>query len=339
MRKASGVCVSPGTQYRGDGGRRDGNDVDDQSRVVFLGGPTGVGKTAVGVALARRLNGEIVSCDAMQVYRGIDIATNKPSPEERAVAHHVIDCIDPNESFDVVRYRDLALAATSDILSRGKVPLVVGGTGLYMRVLLDGIFDQGRVPVEVRRALEEKGAADGGDALYRELVAADPVAATAIHPHNVKRVIRALEVFYARRRPISELWQERSGLWGRHKIFMFALTMPRSELYNKINERVEVMVRQGLVDEIRRLDGCSLSPTAQAIIGVKEIRRFLRGESTLEAAAEEMKRNTRHLAKRQWTWFRAEKRIEWIERGGADASDLAASRIAERIERGSERGA
>jgi len=307
---------------------------DAQKRIIFIGGPTASGKTAVGVQVAQRLGAEIVSCDSMQVYQDVRIASNKPSRQElEAVAHHMIDMVPLTEGFDAAQFERGARQAIDDIQQRGQPVVVVGGTGMYMKVLLDGIFaDHSGDPLivgQLQADLERHGSA----VLHEQLTAVDPEAARKIHVNDARRIMRALEVYHATGMPISRLQQQTQGLWGRKGVFVFGLDMNREDLYHRIEDRVEMMFREGLVQEIQSLSEISLSRTAQAIIGIKEVRRYLLGEWTLDQAKEEMKKNTRRLAKRQMTWFRAERRLQWIPISRGQGAGSAAQRIMEEVER------
>ena len=285
----------------------------NKEQLVFIVGPTAVGKSAVALALANRIGGEIISCDSMQVYKEIHIMNNKPSSEERGeAAHHLLDCVSVEEEFDVVRYSRLATKTIEDILKRSAIPIIVGGSGLYMSILLDGIFDTQSNP-EVREELMQEAEQTGVLALYKQLKEVDPQAAAKIHPNDSRRIIRALEVYQASHRPISEWQKERTGLWGQYHIQVFGLNRPRQELYERINQRVEEMFANGLVEEIKKLSQFALSPTAKKTIGLEEVQGYLDKKYSLEETKKKMQQNTRHYAKRQLTWFRKDKRIEWIE--------------------------
>lgn len=286
----------------------------NSQKIIFIVGPTAVGKSEIAYSLAQRFNGEIISCDSMQVYREITIATNKPSREILdSIPHHLIDVVSVREEFDVMRFNSLASEAIRGIHARGRLPIVVGGSGLYMQILLDGIFENSPQNKDLREALEFQAKTRGNQFLYDQLKANDPQAAARIHPNDLRRMVRALEVCMTLQRPISQLQKERHGLWGKFDIRALALTMDRKELCDRINERVEEMFERGIVEEMRKLDGIPLSLTAQGIIGVGEIRAYLKGEYDQEKAKDLMKLNTRQLAKRQLTWFRKEKRLRWIE--------------------------
>lgn len=284
------------------------------NKIIFLVGPTAVGKSEAAFALAKEINGEIISCDAMQVYEEIHIASSKPpSFMLEKIRHHLINLISIEEEFDVAEFNRLANEAIKDIHKRGCVPIVAGGSGLYMQILLDGIFEgkakkNDGLREELRRKAQEKGVSF----LYAALKKKDPQAVLKIHPNDLRRIMRALEVLALENKPISELQKKREGLWGKYEIPLFGLNRDRGELYERIDSRVEKMFNAGIVEEIKKLNACKWSPTADRIIGVREVQGYLKGEYDLERAKYLMKLNTRHLAKRQLTWFRKEKRIRWI---------------------------
>lgn len=291
-----------------------------QRKIFFLVGPTAIGKSAIAVRLAKKLKCEIISLDSMQIYKGLDILSSKPSERMRkAIAHHLLDIASPNQNFDAALYRKSALRKIGEIHNRGKIPLFTGGTGLYMNVLIDGIFKEVTGDEELRKKLYAQAKRRGGDYLYRKLEAVDKTAAGKIHPHDLRRIIRALEVYQLTGKPISELWKKRSGLSGKYDLKIFGLNKDRQDLYNDINARVEKMFQNGLVNEVKKLLKEKLSLTCVQAIGIKEIRGYLDGVYDLSAAKELLKKNTRNYAKRQLTWFRKDKRVRWIDAGKPDA--------------------
>lgn len=293
-------------------------------RVVFLVGPTAVGKTALAVDLAKKIGAQIISCDSMQIYHGMPVLTSMPSPGElRSVKHYLVDAVAPSVDFNVSRYRLRALKAMREISGRRKVPLFAGGSGLYMSVMLDGIFKSPAGSERVRRALEREAQSKGSALLHARLAKADPEAAARIHPNDAKRIIRALEVFKVTGKPISRLQKRRNGLWGSCDVRVFCLTLPREELYRRIDRRVEEMFAAGLVDEVRNLLKRKLGRTARYAIGVPEVKGYLDGEYDLEAATALLKRNTRQYAKRQMTWFRKDKRLAWVDVSRVSAAKRA----------------
>ena len=306
------------------------DDASDKNRrsVIFIVGPTAVGKSEVALVLAQQLKGEIVSCDAMQVYKEISIATSKPSLEMlRKVPHHLINIQSVQEEFDVAKFNDLAQKAIAAILKKDRIPIIVGGSGMYMQVLLDGIFPGGGKDSQVRAKLEEEAKEKGDGALYTKLQRVDPDAAAKIHPRDQRRIIRALEVYETTRQPMSQIKKSREGLWGKYDIRIFALNRNRAELYNRINRRVDDMLAKGLVKEIEKLDAEKLSLTAQRIIGVDDILGYLKGEHDMERAQYLIQLNSRHLAKRQLTWFRKDKRLEWLMVAEHDTAPDIAKKI------------
>ena len=282
-------------------------------KIIFIVGPTAIGKSEIAYSLARRIDGEIISCDSMQVYKELHVVTSKPSPRMlKTVPHHLVGCVSVEEEFDVARFNALALKVIRAIHARGHVPIVVGGSGLYMQILLDGIFPAAPKDEAIREELKKQAERHGSEYLYKKLQKVDSAAASKIHHNDVRRIIRALEVYKTRREPISSLHKKRRGLWGKYNIKAFVLTMGRDVLYQRINQRVDDMFARGAVKEIAHLRDVPLSPMAQRLIGLREIRGFLDGSYDEHHARELMKLNTRRFAKRQLTWFRKEKRLEWI---------------------------
>ncbi|MCX5713503.1 MAG: tRNA (adenosine(37)-N6)-dimethylallyltransferase MiaA [Candidatus Omnitrophica bacterium] len=299
-------------------------------QIIFIVGPTAVGKTAVAACLARKIKGEIISCDSMQVYKGMDILASKPSDALRKnIPHHLISVVSPQEEYNVARYRKSALFQLKDILKRGKTPIFCGGTGLYLSVLVDGIFDAKPENKKIRQRLYRQALARGSANLYKRLQKIDSRAATKIHPNDTKRIVRALEVFEATGRPISELQAERKGLADEYDVRIFCLDIERDRLYDRINKRVDKMFRLGLVKEVKKLLKLKLSRTARFAIGVREIKDYLEGRFDLEQAKELIKRNTRWYAKRQLTWFRKDERIQWLNIDIKEKPQTVAGRLIE----------
>jgi tRNA dimethylallyltransferase len=321
--------VNGSANHRMNTGNRESHPVAPDWLVVITG-PTAVGKTDISIDVARQLEGEIVSCDSMQVYKYMDIGTAKPSVLERkAVPHHLIDVVAPDEDFNVARFQELAEAAISDITSRGRTPVLVGGTGLYIKAVVDGfLFPWEGASPKIRESLEEEAAQKGHDVLYARLEEVDPEAAKKIHPNDTRRIVRALEVHITTGRPISELWRE-----GRRKkrarfdrLVMLGLVRERSELYERIDARCDKMIELGLVEETKELldQGYSRTLTSGQALGYKEVVRYLKGECSFEEAVELIKRDTRRYAKRQLTWFRADPRMEWLDVGVFESKKEAA---------------
>jgi len=303
--------------------------------IIFIVGPTAVGKSEISLSLCDLLSRgvvEIVCCDAMQVYQEISIASDKPSLDARQrIPHHLVDILSVAEDFNVARYRALALEAIDDIQARGKIPLFVGGSGMYMSVLLDGIFEGAEIPEELREALTQELAAKGSLVLHERLKSLDPDAALKIHPNDPQRIIRALGVFISTGQPLSQLQQKRDGLWGKRPIRIFALNRPREELYLRAEARIDEMFTKGLIDEIKQIVSLALSVTARKIIGIPEVMGYLNNEYDLERAKYLMKLNTRHYIKRQLTWFRRDKRLMWVDIEKHQSAEEIASVIAGQI--------
>lgn len=285
-------------------------------KVIVIAGPTAVGKTKFAIRAAQEFGGEIVSCDSMQLYRYMDIGSAKPTPEEAAaVPHHLVDIIDPRQPFSVAEYRRLALDAIADIVTRGRVPVVSGGTGLYLNsILYDMDFSKDPGDMEYRRELMDLAEAEGPEAVHDILKEKDPAAAELIHPNNTKRVVRALERIHdgeEQVRPFAQIREENRD----YEFILVALTRDRQELYDRINRRVDQLIEAGLVEEVRSLMemGLDASDISMKGIGYKEIMAFLEGECDLATAVDNVKKNTRHYAKKQLTWYRRYDRIYWLD--------------------------
>lgn len=284
--------------------------------LVVLVGPTAVGKSKIAIGLAKRLDGEVVTADSMQVYIGLDIGTDKPPVDQRqGVPHHLIDVVRPDQRFNVAQYRDLAHETIADIHRRGKLPLLSGGTGLYVKAVLDEfLFPDEGADFDLRQELEEKARELGPEWLHRRLAEIDPPTARRLHPNDVRRVIRAIEVYETTGRPLSEHLVTAKAQEPRYRTVMIGLTRPRPVLYRRIEERVDRQIRDGLVDEVRALMAAYRDlPVARQALGYKEIVSYLQGERTLEEAIALLKRDTRRYAKRQFTWFRRDNRIVWFD--------------------------
>ncbi|RYL95263.1 tRNA (adenosine(37)-N6)-dimethylallyltransferase MiaA [Sporolactobacillus sp. THM7-4] len=288
-------------------------------RVVVLAGPTAVGKTKLSIYLAKRFRGEVINGDAMQVYRGLDIGTAKIKADEtEGIPHHLIDICDPGEEYTVADFQKDAREKISEITSRGNLPILAGGTGFYVKAaLFDYRFSSPGVNQALRRKMDQIVREEGPAALYKKLKAVDPATASRIHPNNVVRVMRALEVYESTGVPLSRQQQQVSDQ-PLYDSVLIGLTMERSLLYQRINQRVDQMVREGLVDEARSLDkrGFRGSQAAQAI-GYKEFFPYFDGTITLDEAVRQLKQNTRHYAKRQYTWFLRQMEMNWFDMSDA----------------------
>lgn len=283
--------------------------------LVVLAGPTAVGKSKLAVDLALQLNGEVVTADSMQVYRGLDISTDKPGPEEmRGVPHHMIDVKSPDEPFNAVDYRDMARRVIHEIHQRGNLPILAGGTGLYIKgVLEDFTFPANKANPALRQKLEEQAAIHGPQSLHDRLRSIDPASAERLHPNDVRRVIRAIEIYEMTGKSLSHHLADRKPISPRYRTAMIALTRDRDKLYQRIEERVDEQIRRGLVEEVRRLkETYAELPMAAQALGVKEMLAYLSGEMNLDEAISILKRNTRRYAKRQLTWFRHDPRFTWF---------------------------
>jgi tRNA dimethylallyltransferase len=284
------------------------------NRLVAIVGPTAIGKSRLALRLARTFGGEIVNADSRQVYRYMDTGTAKPTPEELAlVPHHLINITNPDESFSLAQYQELAYRAINDIHQRRKLPLLEGGSGLYVWTVVEG-WQIPRVPPrpELRKKLEAKAAAIGAEKLYQELVAIDPAAAQKIDPRNIRRVIRALEVYEQTSTPFSRLQRKQAPPFAS---LIIGLTCDRAELYRRIDERVDRMMAQGLVREVEKLVkmGYDFTLSAMSTIGYKQIGMHLRGELSLEEAVQQVKYETHRFVRHQYAWFRLkDDRIKWF---------------------------
>ena len=286
--------------------------------LIVLTGPTAVGKTALSIALAKAVKGEIVSADSMQVYRHMDIGSAKITAEEmQNVPHHLIDVLEPWEEFHVVRFQELAREALEGIYERGQIPILTGGTGFYIQAILKDVdFTENGEDLTYRRELEQLAKKEGSGYLHALLEQADPKSAEAIHPNNTKRIIRALEYYRQTGEPISAHNEVQKKKASPYNYAYFVLTDDRKHLYDRIDLRVDRMLADGLVEEVRHLKelGCTRDMVSMQGLGYKEILAYLDGELSYEEAVYILKRDTRHFAKRQLTWFKREQDVIWIDR-------------------------
>lgn len=287
--------------------------------LIILTGPTAVGKTKLSIALAKAVNGEIISADSMQVYQHMDIGTAKIMPKEMDnVPHHLVDVLSPMEDFNIVRFQQMAKQAMEEIYQKGKIPILVGGTGFYIQaVLYDIDFTESEEDSGYREELWEIARTEGEETLHQMLREVDPKAAEEIHPNNVKRVIRALEFYKSTGTPISEHNEEQKKKESPYQFLYLVLNQDRAILYERIEKRIDQMLQQGLVEEVKSLKemGCQKDMVSMKGLGYKEILAYLEGETSLDEAVDILKRDTRRFAKRQLTWFRREKEPVWIEKG------------------------
>lgn len=298
-----------------------------QRVLVGIVGPTATGKTSVGIELAAMLDGETISADSMAIYRGMDIGTAKPTAEEQSRAvFHLIDVVRPDEEFTVADFQRLAEETIADIRRRGKVPILVGGTGLYVKALTEGLNIPSAGPDwELREELRAEAEEHGGEILLSRLREFDPETAERLHPNDIKRIIRAIEVYTLTGRPLSEFHRAEGKTDVAHDVRLFGLTMSRESLYRWIERRIDDQLGAGLVAEVRELlaKGYTADMPSMQGLGYKQIAAYLNGECDYETAIELFKRDTRRFAKRQFTWFRADKRIHWLDAEDGRARNMA----------------
>lgn len=290
--------------------------MDNKTRLIAIVGATASGKTSLSIELAKKYNGEIVSADSMQIYKGMDIATAKPTKEEmQGIPHHLIDFLSPTENFSVSEYVTLAKGAIDDITQRGKLPILCGGTGLYVRSLVENVkFSEEKTDEKLREELNERYKKEGGKILLKELAEFDEETAKTLHPHNGKRIIRAIEIYRTTGITMAQHIKNSKNEPSPYDLTAIGITYAdRQKLYDRINLRVDIMMKNGLLKEAEDFYSRYNSNTASAAIGYKELKPYLDGEVTLETAVEKLKQETRHYAKRQLTWFRRDEYINWIE--------------------------
>lgn len=295
--------------------------------LVILAGPTAVGKTDLSIRLAKQINGAIISADSMQVYKDMDIGSAKVMPEEmQGVPHYLIDCLEPSEPFHIVRFQQMAKEALAEIYAKGQIPIVAGGTGFYIQALLYDIdFSNQDCDEAYRQELSKFAKEHGNEALHEKLKDIDPVSYETIHANNSKRVIRALEFYHITGKPISAHNEEEHQKSSPYNFAYFVLTDDRKTLYDRIDRRVDLMMEKGLVEEVRALydKGYRRNMVSMQGLGYKEILDYLEGKCTLEEAVYVIKRETRHFAKRQLTWFRRERDVIWLNRPDFAGGDPA----------------
>lgn len=286
--------------------------------LIVLTGSTAVGKTSLSISLAKAVNGEIISADSMQVYKGMDIGSAKIRKEEmQGVTHYLVDILEPEEEFHIVKFQELAKAALEEIYAKGKIPILVGGTGFYIQAVTRDIdFTQAEQETSYREELEQFAKEKGAEYLHEKLREVDSKSAENIHANNVKRVIRALEFYHQNGTPISEHNEEQKQQTSPYNLAYFVLTAPREILYERIDRRVDQMMEEGLLEEVKSLRerGCHRGMVSMQGLGYKEILAYLEGEYPLEEAVRILKRDTRHFAKRQLTWFRREQDVIWVDK-------------------------
>ena len=303
--------------------------------LIILTGPTAVGKTALSIGLAKAVNGEIISADSMQVYKKMDIGTAKiTAAEMQGVKHHLIDILDPSEDFNVVLFKEYALKAMEDIYSRGRIPIIVGGTGFYIQALLYDIdFEENDNDMSYREELQNLASLHGNNYIHDMLGKVDPESAEKIHANNVKRVIRALEFYKKTGTKISEHNETESQKESPYNFEYFVLCDDRAKLYDKIDRRIDIMLEDGLVDEVRGLvaEGYDRSLVSMQGLGYKEIIDYLQDRCSFDEAVYTLKRDTRHFAKRQITWFKREKHVTWVNKNEYESEADILKYILERL--------
>lgn len=289
---------------------------DKKRPLIILTGPTAVGKTELSIRLARAVNGEIISADSIQVYKYMDIGSAKVTEKEMdGVKHYLIDVLEPTEEFNIYVFKKLATEAMEEIYAKGKIPIIAGGTGFYIQsVLYDIEFSEEEGDKTYRHQLEKRAAAEGVSVIHKLLEEVDPKSAAGIHENNLKRVIRALEYYHETGKPISEHNEEQRLKVSPYNFRYYVLDMDREKLYDRINLRVDIMLENGLIDEVRSLKNMGYSGELVSMqgIGYKEIRQYIDDRCTYEEAVETLKKNTRNFAKRQLTWFRRESDVTWL---------------------------
>jgi len=282
--------------------------------IIFIVGPTATGKTEVSFLLAQKLGAEIVSADAMLVYREAKIITSKPEANIlEKVKHHLVGMVSTSQSYSVFDYLLSASRTIEDLINKGIPVIVCGGSGLYLKAILDGIFEGPGKDENLRQELAEVAKTQGNQYLYNKLQEIDPESAKKISSNDLRRIIRALEVYSLSGKKLSEKKKETTGFWGKLPIEIFGLRFKRNNLYQRINIRTDTMFKQGAVDEVKELINTKLSLTAKKMLGISEIESFLKGDLSQEESKELIKKNTRNFAKRQVTWFKKDKRIQWID--------------------------
>ena len=288
-----------------------------KEKLIILAGPTASGKTSLSIDLAKRLNGEIISADSMQVYKYMDVGTAKISGGEMCgIKHHLIDVLDPKEDFNIVKFQNMVKTVIKEITKRGHLPIIVGGTGFYIQsIIYDIDFDNEEDNTSIREELEREYESLGADYMYERLKKIDSISAQNIHKNNKKRIIRAIDYFMINNAPISSHNETQRNKISPYDFRFFVLNPPRNILYKRINQRVDIMVEKGLLKEVKSLKQMGLSKHNISMqgIGYKEIIEYLEGDVSLETAIENIKQNTRHMAKRQVTWFKREKDVIYID--------------------------
>lgn len=291
-------------------------DAEEKPKIIIICGPTGIGKTSVAINIAGAVNGEIISADSMQIYRYMDIGTAKPTMEEQSrVRHHIIDIVDPDKNFDAAKFSKRAHEKIEELYTGGIAPLVVGGTGLYIKALVQGLFGAEDVNLDIRKRLKKEAVISGTGLLHKRLTSCDPDAAGRIHPNDTYRIIRALEMVEATGKTISKHQEDHGFTDKRYRVVKIGLKMERKALYDRINKRVDAMIEKGLVDEVKGLldRGYSENLKSMQSIGYRHIVDFIKRRLSWDETLRTIKRDTRRYAKRQMTWFNADPEIVWAK--------------------------
>lgn len=291
--------------------------------VIFIVGPTAIGKTRLSIKLAHLIGGEIISADSMQVYKGMRILSQAPKLSEKIMArHYLAGVLGPGKEYSAASFRKNAAGIIRSVLTHKKVPIVAGGSGLYVKALIDGLFPSPKADLKFRSKMRRFVARYGSTKLHERLLKIDPGSAGAIHPNDARRIIRALEIHHSTGKTMTELKRDTKGLARVCDIKIFGLTKPREDIYSNIDLRVDRMFKEGVLAEVKKLKKKRLSKTAKAALGLKEILEYLNGKIDLDTAKYLIKRNTRRFAKRQLTWFRADKRIKWFDLSKIDENEV-----------------
>lgn len=303
------------------------------NKVIVICGPTASGKTKLGIKLAKKINGEIVSCDSMQIYKDMDIGTAKPTKTEQNEAkHYLIDFVSPDKRYSVAEYKNDAENVIDKIIKDNKTPIIVGGTGLYLNSLIYGIdYPDIKTDLNYRKELEEKVNKDGLEEIYKEAKIIDPIAVEKISKNDKKRILRILEIYHSTGKTKTELEKESRKNGIKYDYRIFVLNMPRCELYERINKRVDIMIKEGLIEEVKKIiSKYKEFPTAMQGLGYKEVVEFLENKITKEEMIEKIKMETRRYAKRQLTWFKSYKEATWLESNNTNNVDIILEDISEK---------
>ena len=303
------------------------------NKVIVICGPTASGKTKLGIELAKKINGEIVSCDSMQIYKDMDIGTAKPTKaEQNEVKHYLIDFVSPDKRYSVAEYKNDAENVIDKIIKDNKTPIIVGGTGLYLNSLIYGIdYPDIKTDLNYRKELEEKVNKDGLEEIYKEAKIIDPIAVEKISKNDKKRILRILEIYHSTGKTKTELEKESRKNGIKYDYRIFVLNMPRCELYERINKRVDIMIKEGLIEEVKKIiSKYKEFPTAMQGLGYKEVVEFLENKITKEEMIEKIKMETRRYAKRQLTWFKSYKEATWLDSNNTNNVDIILEDISEK---------